>query len=231
MEEWKMELICEGKTKDVYRLDDNHLLLQFKDKELDENEKINPYVNPFGETINNSGRSRLSLTTFFYKKLNALDVPTHFISSNIEDVTMIVKPTTVIQKGLSVICQFQLNLTHEEQETFIEVTLKDDQYENFAVSKETLLKLKLLTEKEFEILKQHALDISNFIRTELSKKGLTLSQITLEFGRDAHTSEILLIDEISGQNMHIVQVQESFHPLQLEQLIVTNGYSNNSISK
>lgn len=220
MEEWKMELINKGKTKDVYRLDDNHLVLKFKDEVLDAN-----------KTMNNSGRSRLGLTTFFYKKLNALDVPTHFISSNIEEATMVVKPTTVIQKGLSVICQFQLDTTHEEQETFIEVTLKNDQYEDFAVSKETLLKLKLLTEKEFQILEQHALDISNFVRTELSKKGLTLSQIILEFGRDTHTGEILLIDEISDYNMKVVQVQESFHPLQLEQLIVTNGYSNNSISK
>lgn len=228
-----MELIYEGKTKDVYRLDDNHLVLQFKDEVLDANEAINPYVNTIGETINNSGRSRLGLTTFFYKKLNALDVPTHFISSNIEDVTMIVKPTTVFQNGLSVICRFELDITHEEQEinSFIEVTLKDNQYKDFTVSKETLLKLKLLTEKEFQILEQHALDISNFVRSELAKKGLSLSQITLEFGRDANTGEILLIDEISGKNIHVVQGQESFHPLQLEQLILKNGYSNNSISK
>lgn len=226
-----MELIYEGKTKDVFKVNDDQLVLQFKDDVTGENGVFDPGANSVGLTIDGAGRAGLSLTTFFYKKLNAIDVPTHFISSNIDEATMTVKPATVFGKGLEVICRFRAVGSFlrrygayveegQELDSFVEVTIKDDERQDPPISKDALAILGLLTEDEYEILKQHTIDIANFVKAELAKKGLTLYDIKLEFGRDANTGEILLIDEISGGNMRAFQGNDYIEPLKLEKIML-----------
>ncbi|WP_102692437.1 phosphoribosylaminoimidazolesuccinocarboxamide synthase [Rummeliibacillus pycnus] len=227
-----MELIYEGKTKDVFKFDEDHLVLQFKDDVTGENGIFDPGANTVGLTIEGAGRAGLSLSTFFYKRLNAIDVPTHFISSNIDKATMTVKPATVFGKGLEVICRFRADgsflrrygaYVEEGQKlnSFVEVTIKDDERQDPPISKDALVMLGILSEEEYEVLKQHTIDISNFVRTELAKKGLTLHDIKLEFGRDAKTGEILLIDEVSGGNMRVYKDIEFVEPLQLAKIMLT----------
>ncbi|MBK3494951.1 phosphoribosylaminoimidazolesuccinocarboxamide synthase [Viridibacillus sp. YIM B01967] len=226
-----MELKYQGKTKDVYQLEVGTLLLKFKDDVTGENGVFDPGANTVGLTIDGAGRAGLSLTTFFYKKLNAIDVPTHFISSDIENATMTVKPATVFGKGLEVICRFRAvgsflrryGAYIEEGQTldsFVEVTIKDDDRLDPPISADALAELNLLTLEEYAILKQRTVEISNFVKAELAKKGLELYDIKLEFGRDAETGEILLIDEISGGNMRAYKGSEYIEPLQLEKIML-----------
>ena len=227
-----MELIYEGKTKDVFNIEDGHLVLHFKDDVTGEKGIFDPGANTVGLTIEGAGRAGLSISTFFFKKLNAIDVPTHFISSNIDESTMTVKPATVFGKGLEVICRFRADgsflrrygvYVEEGQKlnSFVEVTIKDDERQDPPISIDALAMLGILTEEEYGILKQHTIDISNFVRTELAKKGLTLHDIKLEFGRDARTGEILLIDEISGGNMRAYKGSEYVKPLELAKIMLT----------
>ena len=226
-----MELIYEGKTKDVFKVDEDHLVLHFKDDVTGENGVFDPGANSVGLKVKGAGRAGLSLTTFFYKKLNAIDVPTHFISSDIDKATMTVKPATIFGNGLEVICRFRADGSFlrrysayieegKELDSFVEVTIKDDERQDPPISKEALNMLGIVTEEEYDILKQHAIDISNFVRTELAKKGLTLHDIKLEFGRDTKTGEILLIDEISGGNMRAYKGNEYIEPIQLMEIML-----------
>ncbi|KOO48991.1 phosphoribosylaminoimidazolesuccinocarboxamide synthase [Viridibacillus arvi] len=227
-----MELKYQGKTKDVYQLEDGPLLLKFKDDVTGENGVFDPGANTVGLTIDGAGRAGLSLTTFFYKKLNAIEVPTHFISSDIENATMTVKPATVFGKGLEVICRFRAvgsflrrygAYVEEGQklESFVEVTIKDDDRLDPPISADALTELQILSLEEYETLKQRTVEISNFVKAELAKKGLELYDIKLEFGRDAETGEILLIDEISGGNMRAYKGSEYIEPLQLEKIMLS----------
>lgn len=227
-----MELKYQGKTKDVYQLEEGPLLLKFKDDVTGENGVFDPGANTVGLTIDGAGRAGLSLTTFFYKKLNAIDVPTHFISSDIENATMTVKPATVFGKGLEVICRFRAvgsflrrygAYVEEGQklESFVEVTIKDDDRLDPPISADALAELQILSHDEYETLKQHTVEISNFVKAELAKKGLELYDIKLEFGRDAETGEILLIDEISGGNMRAYKGPDYIEPLQLEKIMLS----------
>ncbi|MGE7621498.1 phosphoribosylaminoimidazolesuccinocarboxamide synthase [Viridibacillus sp. NPDC096237] len=227
-----MELKYQGKTKDVYQLEEGSLLLKFKDDVTGENGVFDPGANTVGLTIDGAGRAGLSLTTFFYKKLNAIEVPTHFISSDIENATMTVRPATVFGKGLEVICRFRAvgsflrrygAYVEEGQklESFVEVTIKDDDRLDPPISADALAELQILSHVEYETLKQHTVEISNFIKAELAKKGLELYDIKLEFGRDAETGEILLIDEISGGNMRAYKGSEYIEPLQLEKIMLS----------
>ncbi len=93
-----MELIYTGKTKDVFKLEDGHYLLKFKDDVTGENGVFDPGANTVGLTIDGAGLAGLKLTSFFYSKLNELGVPTHYVDANFEDATMTVKPATVFGK-------------------------------------------------------------------------------------------------------------------------------------
>ena len=226
-----MELTYIGKTKDVFKLEDGHFLLKFKDDVTGENGMFDPGANTVGLTIDGAGLAGLKLTKYFYSKLNAAGIPTHFVAANLEDATMTVKPATVFGKGLEVICRFKAvgsflrrygayAIEGQDLDAFVEVTIKDDERQDPPISEDALAMLNLLTHEEYAILKERTIEISKFVGAELAKKGLTLYDIKLEFGRDAETGEILLIDEISGGNMRAYKGNTYIEPLELERIML-----------
>src|SRR5574344_369449 len=102
-----MKLVYTGKTKDVFSLEDGNYLLKFKDDCTGADGVFDPGMNTVGLTIEGAGRAGLRLTQYFMEMLNAKGVPTHFISADIENVTMTVKPAKTFGKGLEVICRFR----------------------------------------------------------------------------------------------------------------------------
>ncbi|WP_107942582.1 phosphoribosylaminoimidazolesuccinocarboxamide synthase [Metasolibacillus sp. FSL H7-0170] len=226
-----MELVYTGKTKDVFKQADGHYLLKFKDDVTGENGVFDPGANTVGLTIDGAGLAGLRLTAFFYSKLNEQGVPTHYVDANFTDATMTVKPASVFGNGLEVICRFKAvgsflrrygAYAKEGQDlnAFVEVTIKDDERQDPPISADALDMLGILSLEEYDILKQRTIEISKFVAAELAKKDLTLYDIKLEFGRDAKTNEILLIDEISGGNMRVYKGTEYIEPLQLEKIML-----------
>lgn len=222
-----MQLVYKGKTKDVYSLDDNQVLLKFKDDVTGENGVFDPGANTVGLTIEGAGKSGLKMTKYFYEKLNALGIPTHFISADIDAVEMVVKRANVFGKGLEVICRYKAvgsflrryGAYCESGQTldrFVEVTIKDDERGDPTISADALEMLGILTQEEYQILKTLTQQICDIIKAELATKGLELYDIKLEFGRDAATNEIILIDEISGGNMRVYKNGTYIEPLALE---------------
>lgn len=228
-----MELIYTGKTKNVFRLEDGHYLLKFKDDVTGENGVFDPGANTVGLTIDGAGLAGLKLTSFFYSKLNERGIPTHYVDANFNDATMTVKPAAVFGKGLEVICRFKAvgsflrrygAYVQEGQElpSYVEVTIKDDERLDPPISADALDMLGILSLEEYAILKKRTIEISKFVAEELEKKGLTLYDIKLEFGRDAQTNEILLIDEISGGNMRAYKDGTYIEPLELEKIMLAD---------
>ena len=79
-----MKKIYEGKTKDVYELEDGNYLLKFKDDVTGEDGVFDPGANQVGMTMEGAGRAALKLTSLFFERLKEKNIPTHHISSNIE---------------------------------------------------------------------------------------------------------------------------------------------------
>ncbi|GGG13926.1 phosphoribosylaminoimidazolesuccinocarboxamide synthase [Lysinibacillus alkalisoli] len=226
-----MKLLYKGKTKDVYDLENGFYSLQFKDDVTGEDGVFDPGANTVGLTIEGAGLACLRMTSYFYNKLNESGVPTHFVAANIEDATMTVRPATVFGKGLEVICRFKAVGSFlrrygayaeegQDLDAFVEVTLKDDERKDPPISKDGLAMLNILTPQEYDILEERTVAIAKFVQTELAKKGLTLYDIKLEFGRDAKTNDIILIDEISGGNMRAYKGDEYIEPLTLEKIVL-----------
>ncbi|SFJ50332.1 phosphoribosylaminoimidazolesuccinocarboxamide synthase [Myroides guanonis] len=222
-----MELIYKGKTKDVYKLSDNQVLLKFKDDVTGVNGVFDPGANTVGLTIDGVGRSGLKMTSYFFEKLEKTGIPTHYISSDIDEVSMTVKQAKAFGKGLEVICRYRAvgsfirryGAYCEEGmplDKFVEVTIKDDERGDPTISKDALVMLQVLSDEDYEKIKTLTKEICDVVKAELAQKDLELYDIKLEFGKDKETDEIILIDEISGGNMRVYQAGNYITPMELE---------------
>ena len=209
-----MELLYTGKTKNVYRADANQVLLRFKDDVTGENGVFDPGANTVGLTIEGAGQSGLRMTKHFFELINAAGIRTHYVQAGIDQATMTVREAKVFGKGLEVICRYRAVGSFlrrygaycesgQPLDAFVEITIKDDERGDPTISADALHMLGILSPQEYEILTSQTKEICGIIKDELAKKDLELYDIKLEFGRDAETGEIMLIDEISGGNMRV----------------------------
>jgi phosphoribosylaminoimidazole-succinocarboxamide synthase len=227
-----MELLYKGKTKDVYALENGNYLLKFKDDVTGEDGVFDPGANTVGLSIEGIGKSGLRLTKYFFERLNELGVPTHYISSDIENATMTVYPAKMFGKGVEVICRYRAvgsflrryGLYAKEGQAldaYVEVTLKDDLRNDPLINDEALEMLNILTKEEYKILVCLTKKIGSVIKKELQNKGLELYDIKFEFGRVGDGAHIALIDEISGGNMRAYKDGVYIEPLELEKLMLS----------
>lgn len=193
---------------------------------------FDPGANTVGLVMEGAGRAGLRLTKLFFEKLNARNIPTHYIDADIENATMTVVPASVFGNGLEVICRYRAvgsflrrygMYAQEGQplDAFVEVTLKDDARQDPPISKSALEMLGVLSAEEYETLEQQTKQISQLVKDELGKKGIELYDIKLEFGRLKTSGEVFLIDEISGGNMRAYKDGVYIEPLDLEKRMLT----------
>ncbi len=227
-----MKMVYEGKTKDVFALEDGNYILKFKDDVTGENGVFDPGANKVGLSIEGAGRAGLRLSKMFFERLEQKKIPTHYVEADPEQATMTVKPAEPFGKGIEVICRYKAvgsflrryGMYAEEGQPldgFVEFTLKDDERGDPPITEECLATLGLLTEKECEKVKDLTREICGIIKDELDKMGIELYDIKLEFGRLKEGGQIALIDEISGGNMRAYKEGERLEPLELEHALLS----------
>jgi len=222
-----MKRVYTGKTKDVYETEQADLfLLKFKDDVTGTDGVFDPGANTVGLTIEGAGKSGLKMSIHFFELLNQKGFATHYVDADIENQTMTVKKAFAFGNGLEVICRFRAAgsffrryaaYCKEGQllENFVEITVKDDERGDPPISKDALSMLGILSNEEYDKIKDETVQICNVIKGELAEKELELYDIKLEFGRDVN-GQVMLIDEISGGNMRVYKNGEYLEPLQLE---------------
>ncbi|HPY98570.1 MAG TPA: phosphoribosylaminoimidazolesuccinocarboxamide synthase [Clostridia bacterium] len=226
-----MKKIYTGKTKDVYCLEDGNYLLMFKDDVTGTDGVFDPGANTVGLKMEGSGKAGLKLTKFFFEKLNSLGIPTHYISADIDNNTMTVKPAKMFGKGVEVILRYRavgsfyrrygMYCTEGQHlDGYVEVTLKDDDRNDPLITDEALQMLKIMTKEEYRILVELTRKTGSIVKEEMLKKGLELYDIKLEFGRVGTDNHIALIDEISGGNMRAYCKGKYVEPLELEKIML-----------
>ena len=223
-----MELIYTGKTKNVFKLDNGNYLLKFKDDCTGKDGVFDPGMNEVGLTIEGVGRVNLRMTEYYFEKINAAGIPTHFVSANLDDVTMEVKPAKVFGKGLEVICRhkavgsFYRRYSDYIEEgadlpAYVEMTFKNDAKGDPLVTKDGLVILGVMTEKQYDDIKAMTQKITQIVADDMLEKGLVLYDIKFEFGYDAD-GNVMLIDEIASGNMRVYKDGEYIQPMTLSKL-------------
>ena len=220
-----MELLKKGKTKDVYILENQNYLLKFKDDAtVGADGKFDPGGNTVGLSIDGLGYASLRMTKYFYEKLNAAGVFTHYIDCDMDAATMTVRPAAFFGNGLEILCRLKAvgsffrrygDYCTEGQDLdyLVEVSLKDDARGDPFITRETLDELGILRSDYYETLQSMTKQITAFIREDLAAKGLTLYDLKFEFG--LIDGKIALIDEISPGNMRVYKDGVSLDPLDL----------------
>ena len=74
------KLVYSGKTKDVFELENGNYLLKFKDDCTGKDGVFDPGENSVGLTIEGVGDVNLRMSIYFFEKINAAGIKTHYIS-------------------------------------------------------------------------------------------------------------------------------------------------------
>ncbi|MBO4344078.1 MAG: phosphoribosylaminoimidazolesuccinocarboxamide synthase [Clostridia bacterium] len=223
-----MKLVYTGKTKNVFALDNGNYLLKFKDDCTGKDGVFDPGENSIGLTIEGVGDVNLRMSVYFFEKINASGIKTHFVSANLSDTTMEVLPAKVFGKGLEVICRYKAvgsfyrrysDYVTEGQDldAYVEMTFKNDEKGDPLVTKDGLVLLGVMSEKQYDDIKEMTKKITKIVADDLKEKGLDLYDIKFEFGYDA-SGEVMLIDEIASGNMRVYKDGKYIDPMTLSKL-------------
>lgn len=225
-----MKKVYEGKTKDVYSLDNGNVLLKFKDDCTGKDGVFDPGENSVGLTIDGIGRANLETSIHFFEILKEKGVKTHYVDANVEEATMEVLPATVFGKGLEVICRLVATGSfvrrygaYIEDGTvipngYVETTLKDDDKGDPLITKDALALLGIMSEEMYDSMKEQTIEITRVVAEDLKKKGLDLYDIKFEFGYN--NNEVILIDEIASGNMRVYKDGKIVEPIELTSIIL-----------
>ena len=225
-----MKKIYEGKTKDVYSLENGNVMLKFKDDCTGKDGVFDPGENTVGLKIDGIGKANLQTSVYYFELLKKAGIKTHYISADVDNATMEVLPGKVFGHGLEVICrlvatgsfirrygEYMENGTRLEG-GYVECTFKNDAKGDPLVTGEGLVALGIMTAEMFESIKAQTLAITKIVADDLRSIGLDLWDIKFEFGYNG--DEVILIDEIASGNMRVYKGDTIVEPVELTKLIL-----------
>ena len=223
-----MKHVYTGKTKDVFALDNGNYLLKFKDDCTGKDGVFDPGENAVGLTIDGVGDVNLRMSIYFFEKINAAGIRTHYVSADLANTTMEVLPAKVFGQGLEVICRHkavgsflrrygQYIAEGADLPAYVETTFKNDALGDPLVTKDGLVVLGVMTEQQYDDMKDMTQKITKIVADDLLEKGLVLYDIKFEYGYVAD-GNVMLIDEIASGNMRVYKDGEYVDPMTLSEL-------------
>ncbi len=222
------KLVYTGKTKNVYALDNGNYLLKFKDDCTGKDGVFDPGENSVGLTIEGVGDVNLRMSIYYFEKVNAAGIKTHYVGADLKDTTMEVLPAKVFGHGLEVICRRKAVGSFirrygdyieagADLPSYVEMTFKDDAKGDPLVTKDGLIVLNVMTGEQYDRIKEMTQQITKIVADDMAEKGLVLYDIKFEFGYD-QDGNVMLIDEIASGNMRVYKDGEYIDPMTLSQL-------------
>ena len=223
-----LTLLYTGKTKNVYALPGGNCLLKFKDDCTGKDGVFDPGENAVGLTIDGVGDVNLRMSIYFFEKINAAGIRTHYVSANLEDTTMEVLSAKVFGKGLEVICRHKAVGSFirrygdyieagADLPAYVETTFKNDALGDPLVTKDALVALGVMSDEQYDSMKEMTQKITQIIADDLKEKGMVLYDIKFEYGYDAE-GNVMLIDEVASGNMRVYKDGQYIDPMTLSEL-------------
>jgi len=224
-----MELIKNGKTKDVYKLPDGNYLLKFKDTVTGHaSGESDPGGNSVVGSVAGVGSGALKMTAYYFELLKKHSIATHYISADLSKSEMLVHPAKAFGSGLEFVVRYKAAGSFvrrfglyckdgDELPKVFEATLKDDAHDDPPATCEILAALGLLAPDQYDWIRGETIKICDMVRDDLKGRGLELIDIKVEFGMV--DGKIALIDEISPGNMRVYKDGKKLDYLTLSGLV------------
>ncbi len=222
------KLVYTGKTKNVYEMENGNYELLFKDDCTGKDGVFDPGENSVGLKIEGVGDVNLRMSIYFFEKINAAGIKTHYVSADLANTTMEVLPAKAFGHGLEVICRykavgsfFRRYSAYVEEgadlPAYVEMTFKDDAKGDPLVTKDGLIALGVMSDEQYDAIKAQTQQITKIVADDLKAKGLDLYDIKFEFGYDKN-GNVMLIDEIASGNMRVYKDGAYIDPMTLSKL-------------
>lgn len=192
-----MELLYEGKAKEVYKTENsNEILIKYKDS-------VTAFNGEKRETINGKGRLNLMFARHFFTLLENAGIKTHTVKY-IDELSMLAQKVEIVLLEVIIrnyaagsICKREgYEKGHKFEQPLFEIFYKDDAQNDPLITEEYAIKNEIATAEEIETIKSEAFKINKILSDYLAAKDVTLVDFKLEFGR-LPSGEIILADEIS----------------------------------
>ncbi|HHW08544.1 MAG TPA: phosphoribosylaminoimidazolesuccinocarboxamide synthase [Firmicutes bacterium] len=222
-----MKQIYDGKTKTLYDLGDEQVLIVFKDDVTGTEAGIDPGGNSVVGKIEGKGMAALRQSAYFFNLLAANGIPTHFLSLDLEKHAMIARKAQWY--GLEFVVRFKAYGSFVRRYgkyikegapvgCLVEITLKDDERGDPLVVDETLEVLGIMSLEQVKEAKELVKKAATVIRQDLQAKGLELLDMKFECG--TVDGRLVIIDDVSTDNMRIIKNGEKVGPAELLQYTV-----------
>lgn len=192
----KGQMLYEGKAKKIYKTDEkDKFIVEFKDDATAFNGKKKG-------TILEKGVMNNKISAYFFEKLEAEGIPTHF-ESLLSDREMLVKaveiiPVEVIVRNIaagSLAKRLGLEEGTSLKKPVLEFCYKSDELGDPMINRYHIAAIELASDEEMKKIEELSLKINDILQQDLIKKGIELVDFKLEFGR--YKGEVILADEIS----------------------------------
>ena len=191
-----MKLLYEGKAKKVWEIDDERVLIEFKDD-------VTAFDGLKKDQYKGKGFLNKKVSDHFFEILENNGIKTHYIKSiddrNFEAWKTTVLPLEVVVRNYTAgsFCRrYGVERGKKLSKPLVEFMIKSDELHDPLICEDSILLLNLVTEEDLRYMKETALKVNEILSGELSKANLILADFKLEFGKKAD-GEILLIDEIT----------------------------------
>lgn len=192
----KGDFLYEGKAKKIFLTEDpKKLLVEFKDD-------ATAFDGEKKDRLADKGILNNRLSAIFFSYLEDNGVETHYLES-LSEREMLVKaleiiPVEVIVRNIaagSISSRLGIPEGTPLKRSVIEFSLKNDELHDPMINHYHIYALDLATAAEMNIIEEAALKVNELLIPFLNRKGITLVDFKLEFGR--FEDRIVLGDEIS----------------------------------
>lgn len=223
-----MERLYDGKTKTVHGLDEERVLIVFKDDVTGTEAGIDPGANEVIGQLEGKGLAALKQSAYFFELLESRGIPTHFISMEPDRRAMTAWKARWF--GLEFVVRFEARGSFVRRygrhvaegqplDGLVEITLKDDERGDPLILDGTLDALGIMSLDQIREAKALVSAAAAALREDLSARGLELQDLKFECGQVGE--RLVIIDDISTDNMRIVRDGAAIGPADL--LRITTG--------
>ena len=231
-----LKLLRRGKVRDVYQIDDDHLLIVATDR-------ISAFDSVLPTPIERKGEVLTALSRFWFDKLGDV-IPNHFITNELEDMPEVIRnqsenldgrsmlvraaevfPVECVVRGYLVgsgwkdylrtgsVCGIKLPEglveSAELPEPIFTPATKAEEGHDENISEAAMAKI--LGEETTAKLRDISLELYKRARDYARSRGIIIADTKFEFGRDRN-GEIILIDEVLTPDSSRFWPAESYAP-------------------
>jgi len=194
--------IHKGKAKSIYEVDDEKVLIEFRDD-------ITAGNGVKHDVKENKGFLNALISTKLFKVLEENNIPTHFIEY-IEPKYMVAKkveiiPLEVIVRNIAAgsLCRrYPFKEGQELNPPIVQFDYKNDEYGDPMLNDDIAIALGLATKEELEEIKGIALKVNEVLKKFFDEKGIILVDFKIEVGK-TKDGKIVVADEISPDTMRL----------------------------